>query len=61
MTQPDPFPILNSAGLKEAAADCPLLQGGSDEEWIECCSNRFLGIRSREVMIRVEVEAMVFF
>lgn len=44
MTQPDPFPILNSAGLKEAAADCPLLRGESAEEWVECCSNRFLGV-----------------
>ncbi len=41
MPQPEPFPILPTAGLERAARSCPLREGKETAEWIACCSWRF--------------------
>lgn len=42
----DDFHILPTPELKQAAQDCPLLEGDS-EAWIACCSRRFLPLAKR--------------
>ena len=43
---PDDFHVLPSPKLKQAAKDCPLLEGNS-EAWIVCCSRRFFPLAKR--------------
>ena len=40
------FHVLPTPKLKQAAQDCPLLEGNS-EAWIACCSRRFLPLAKR--------------
>ena len=42
----DSFHILPTPRLKQAAKDCPLLEGDS-EAWIVCCSKRFFPLAKR--------------
>ena len=42
----DDFHILPPPNLKQAAEDCPLLEGNS-EAWIACCSRRFFPLAKR--------------
>ena len=43
---PADFHVLPTPKLKQAARDCPLLEGNS-EIWIACCSRRFLPLAKR--------------
>ncbi len=43
---PDDFHVLPTPKLKQAAKDCPLLEGNS-EAWIVCCSRRFFPLARR--------------
>ena len=43
---PDEFHLLPTPELKQAAKDCPLLEGNS-EAWIVCCSRRFFPLAKR--------------
>ncbi len=43
---PDDFHVLPTPKLKQAAKDCPLLEGNS-EAWIVCCSRRFFPLAKR--------------
>ena len=43
---PDDFHVLPTPKLKQAAKDCPLLEGNS-EAWIICCSRRFFPLARR--------------
>ena len=43
---PDDFHVLPTPELKQAAKDCPLLEGNS-EAWIACCSRRFFPLARR--------------
>ena len=43
---PDDFHVLPTPKLKQAAKDCPLLEGNS-EAWIACCSRRFFPLARR--------------
>ena len=43
---PDHFHVLPTPKLKQAAKDCPLLEGNS-EAWIACCSRRFFPLARR--------------
>ena len=42
----DEFHVLPTPRLKQAAKDCPLLEGNS-EAWIVCCSRRFFPLARR--------------
>ena len=42
----DDFHVLPTPKLKQAAKDCPLLEGNS-EAWIVCCSRRFFPLARR--------------
>ena len=42
----DDFHVLPTPQLKQAAKDCPLLEGNS-EAWIVCCSRRFFPLARR--------------
>ena len=42
----DDFHVLPTPKLKQAAKDCPLLEGNS-EAWIVCCSRRFFPLAKR--------------
>ena len=42
----DDFHVLPTPKLKQAAKDCPLLEGNS-EAWIACCSRRFFPLARR--------------
>ena len=42
----DDFHVLPTPKLKQAAEDCPLLEGNS-EAWIVCCSRRFFPLARR--------------
>lgn len=43
---PDDFHVLPTPELKQAAKDCPMLEGNS-EAWIACCSRRFFPLARR--------------
>ena len=43
---PDDFHVLPTPKLKQAAKDCPLLEGDS-EAWIVCCTKRFFPLARR--------------